>query len=64
MGYKYQNRLDEERERLYWEKRPRWLRKLAHVVGWVFLVFFAILAAYGSVGWVIAAIIRQYTDGA
>lgn len=29
MGYRYQNKLDEENERRYWEQFPPWRRKFS-----------------------------------
>lgn len=53
MGYKYQNKLDEENERRYWQQFPPWRRKLTKIFGKVFFVLFMLLGAYGTFGWVI-----------
>ncbi len=50
MGYKYQNKLDEEREREYWKHAP-WWHKLLYRLAYV---LFILLALWGSVGWLIA----------
>ena len=57
MGYRYQNKLDEENKRCYWEKRPRWLRKLIDWLEVVFLILLGLLALYASVGWILVRII-------
>lgn len=53
MGYKYQNKLGEENERLYWSRFPRWYRRLARIAGWIMMSIFAVLAIYGSFGWIV-----------
>lgn len=53
MGYRYQNKLDEENERRYWEQFPPWRRKLARLLGKVFFVLFMLLGIYGSYGWLV-----------
>lgn len=53
MGYRYQNKLDEENERQYWSRFPRWYRILARVVGFIFMALFVALAFYGTIGWVL-----------
>lgn len=53
MGYRYQNNLDEENERRYWSTKPRWYRLLARALGFLFMTLLALLAFYGSFGWII-----------
>jgi hypothetical protein len=53
MGYKYQNKLDEENERLYWSRFPRWYRILARIFGMAFIAILIVLGVYGTIGWVI-----------
>lgn len=53
MGYRYQNKLDEENERLYWSRFPRWYRILARIVGMAFMAIFIVLGVYGTFGWAI-----------
>ncbi len=53
MGYKYQNKLDEENERLYWCRFPRWYRILARILGMAFMAIFILLGVYGTIGWII-----------
>jgi len=52
MGYRYQNKLDEENARRYWSGKPRWYRLLARVIGFLLMALFVALAFYGAVGWV------------
>ena len=58
MGYRYQNKLDEENERRYWEQFPPWRRKLARFFGRLFFVLFMMLGIFGTFGWLIASIFR------
>ena len=53
MGYRYENKLDEENERIYWSRFPKWYRILARAIGWFFMALYAVLAIYGSFGWLI-----------
>ncbi len=55
MGYKYQNRLDEENERAYWSHQPRWMKTLVRVLGWIFTSLFILLALGGSYWWLVAS---------
>ena len=56
MGYKYQNRLDEENERQYWSRYPRWYRVLFRILVAVFFVVFVAVTLYGTFGWLLAMI--------
>ena len=58
MGYRYENKLDEENERRYWEQFPPWRRKLARIIGRVFFILFMGLGLYSTVGWLIVSIFR------
>lgn len=58
MGYRYQNKLDEENERRYWEKFPPWRRKLALWLGRVFFGLFILLGFFGTFGWLIISFFR------
>jgi cytochrome b561 len=53
MGYRYQNKLDEENERRYCSGKPRWYRLLARVVGFLLMALFVVLALYGIIGWLV-----------
>mgnify|MGYP003386850115 CR=1 FL=1 len=53
MGYKYQNRLDEENEREYWRRMPRWRRILLRSVGRILIALFVLSAIYVSYGWLL-----------
>ncbi len=53
MGYRYQNKLDEENERLYWSQFPRWRRVLNRLTVFIFTVLFFALAFYSGIGWII-----------
>ena len=52
MGYRYQNKLDEEAEREYWQHAP-WWKKLLY---WLFMSAGCLLAFYGTIGWLIMKI--------
>lgn len=49
MGYRYQNKLDDEREREFWGRVPWWRKLLYRLLG----ALLVLLALYGSFGWVI-----------
>ncbi len=53
MGYRYQNKLDDEREREFWAHSPWWRKLLYRLLG----TLFVLLALYGSFGWVIVKLI-------
>jgi hypothetical protein len=50
MGCRYENKLDEERDRAYWQNAPWWHKFLTC---FAYLIF-AILAFWGNIGWLIA----------
>lgn len=56
MGYKYQNRLDEEREHSYWAQAPWWKKLLYRV----FMAFAVIAAIYNGIGWFIVKIAHYF----
>lgn len=58
MGYRYQNKLDEENERCRWEHRPRWQRKLVRGAEVIGLSFFALFLLYSSFGWIVRLLIH------
>ncbi|PZP83554.1 MAG: hypothetical protein DI582_10790 [Azospirillum brasilense] len=60
MGYRYQNKLDEENERRRWEHRPGWQRNLVWAVEIICFALLAGLLLYGSFGWLIAKLLRQW----
>jgi hypothetical protein len=49
MGYRYQNKLEEEAERRYWQQAPWWQKLLYRL----FMLAGGLLAFYGTVGWVL-----------
>lgn len=53
MGYRYQNKLDEENERRYWEQFPPWRRKLARIISGIFFVLMMLLGLFGTFGWIL-----------
>ena len=53
MGYRYQNKLDEEREHAHWQNAS-WLYKLLYRLLSLCVV---LLVVYGSFGWVIVKLI-------
>lgn len=54
MGYRYENKLDEERERAYWQNAPWWHKTLTRLA----YILFILLAFWGSIGWIIAKLIN------
>ncbi len=54
MGYRYENKLDEERERIYWQNAPWWHRILTRLA----YIFFILIAFWSSIGWIIAKFIN------
>jgi hypothetical protein len=46
MGYKYQNKLDDERDKAYWVKAPWWEKFLYRL----FMTFGIVLALYSGFG--------------
>lgn len=57
MGYRYQNKLEEENERSYWEQFPPWRRKLARLTGKLFFGLFMVLGFYVTFGWLIVKLL-------
>lgn len=51
MGYRYENKLDEENERRYLASLPPWRRWLYRQLFRIYMIAGLILAFYAHIGW-------------
>lgn len=54
MGYRYENKLDEERDLAYWKNAPWWHKILTRLA----YILFILLAFWSSIDWIIAKFIN------
>ena len=51
MGYRYENKLEEEEERRFLMSLPAWKRRLYKLTRGTFLLLGFMLAFYATIGW-------------